>query len=248
MLVIPAIDIRGGKVVRLLRGDYEQETVYGTSPAGVAAAYVAAGASRVHLVDLDGARAGRPVNLAVLEAVARMAAPVPVQCGGGLRDEESVVAAFTAGAAMVILGSAAVKDPAWVGRLAEKWPGRILVSLDTRGGKVAVGGWLEDTGVALEDAASGLIDRGITTFIYTGIEQDGTGDGPDLAGVQTLAGLGAEVIAAGGVGRLGDLRRLDEAGAFGAIIGRALFEGRIDLRTAIAAAGGDHGPADDPRH
>ncbi|MHB8928471.1 MAG: 1-(5-phosphoribosyl)-5-[(5-phosphoribosylamino)methylideneamino]imidazole-4-carboxamide isomerase [Bacillota bacterium] len=238
MLVIPAVDLRGGRAVRLLRGDYAAETVYADDPAAVAAAFVAQGARVIHVVDLDGARSGRPLNLAAFGRIAAAVKQAAVQFGGGLRDDGAVAAAFAAGAARVVLGSAAVARPEWVEDVARRHPGAVLVSLDARGGRLAVNGWREGTQADALEVARGLMDRGLHRFIYTDIDRDGTGDGPDLRGVEALAALGCSVIASGGVGSLADLRRLAAAGARAAIVGRAIYEGRVDLRAAVDAVRG----------
>ncbi len=261
MLVIPAIDLRGGRVVRLRRGDYAAETAYADDPAAVALAFAAAGARLIHVVDLDGARDGRPVNLAALRRIGEAVdaggppgetrpagtsviggANCSVQFGGGLRDDEAIATATAGGAGRLVLGSAAVADPAWVEAVARRLPGRVLVSLDARDGRLAVHGWRETTRTNVLDVAGRLMDRGVAEFVYTDINRDGTGDGPDLRGVEALAALGCSVIASGGVGSLEDLRRLAAAGAAGAIVGRALYEGSVDLREAIETLSGGHDP------
>jgi len=258
MLVIPAIDLRGGRVVRLLRGDHAAETVYADDPAGVAAAFAADGARVIHIVDLDGARQGRPVNLDLVKRItggigagAPFGAAGPpdadgatgvvapaVQFGGGLRDDDAVFAAVAAGVDRLVFGSAAVANPGWVEAVVRRFPGRILVSLDARGGRIAVGGWLETTRADALEVARRLMDRGVSEFVYTDIDRDGTGGGPDLRGVEALTALGCSVIASGGVGNLEDLSRLAATGAAGAIVGRALYEGRIRLREAIEMVSG----------
>lgn len=245
LTLYPAIDIRGGRAVRLLQGDYDRETGYDADPADAARRWVDGGASIVHVVDLDGARAGRPVNLAVIERIAA-AVDVPVQVGGGLRDTGSVEAVFDAGAARAVLGTSAQRDPDLLGGLAAAHGERIVASVDARGGRVAVEGWERPTETAVEDAIEALGSRGVRRFVYTPVEVDGTLEGPGIDGLDPVldacAATGAELIYSGGVGTLEDLIRL---GGFadrplgGAIVGRALYERRFTVTEALGALAGN---------
>jgi phosphoribosylformimino-5-aminoimidazole carboxamide ribotide isomerase len=241
----PAIDIRGGRAVRLLRGDYDRETGYDADPVEAARRWVDGGAEILHVVDLDGARAGEPANLGVVERIAA-AVDVPVQAGGGLRDRESVEAAFEAGAARAVLGTAAQRDPGLAGALAGLYGGRIVVSVDARGGRVAVAGWEEETGTEVEEAIAALAGTGVRRFVHTPVEVDGTLAGPGLARLGPVLDAceraGAELIYSGGVGTLDDLallRDLGRPGLSGVIVGRALYERRFTVTAAIATLGGD---------
>lgn len=233
MDVIPAIDLQAGRCVRLLRGEFDQETVYGTDPAAVARRWREAGARLVHVVDLDGARAGRPVQL---EVVRRIAGVMPVQVGGGLRNEEHVMQALEAGVQRVVVGTAAL-DEDLIGRLAERHGDRLVVALDTRDGRVAVQGWTETSEHSLVDLAQALWQAGVQRFLHTDVERDGTMTTPNYASLEALIAVGAPVIASGGVASLDQIRRLQALGAEAAIVGRALYEGAFDLEEAVAVAG-----------
>ena len=236
----PAIDLRDGRCVRLYQGDYGRETVYGEDPVAQALAFEAEGAAWIHVVDLDAARTGEPLNRPVVAAIAA-AVSVPVQTGGGVRDEAAAEALIDAGVARVVLGTAALEHPDLVRRLAPRFP--VAVGLDARGREVAVRGWEEGSGRDLLDVAREFADAGVAALVVTEIGRDGTLDGPDLEGLAAvLAATSIDVIASGGVGSLDDLRALDrlEAGGrvlAGAIVGRALYEGAFsltDARTAVA--------------
>lgn len=243
MDLYPAIDLRGGRCVRLLQGDYERETDYGDDPVGVATGFVASGARWVHVVDLDAARSGEPVNRPVVAAVAAAvrAAGGRVQSGGGVRSEAAADALFDAGVSRVVLGTAAMDDPELVRRLAGAHPGGVAVGLDTRGGEVAVRGWTEGSGQQLLDVVPRFADAGVASLIVTEIGRDGTLEGPDLAGLASvLAATDIEVVASGGVGVLADVVALDdlEVGGrrlAGAIVGKALYEGAFTVSDAVAA-------------
>jgi phosphoribosylformimino-5-aminoimidazole carboxamide ribotide isomerase len=236
MELYPAIDIRGGRCVRLLQGDYDRETVYGDDPVAVAKGYEAAGAPWVHVVDLDAARSGRPENRSVVAAVAGSVG-VPVQSGGGVRSEEAAEALLSAGVRRVVIGTAALRDPELVRRLAAAWPGRIAVGIDGRGGEAAVQGWTEGSGVSVLDAVAHFEDAGVAAVIVTDIGRDGTLTGPDLTGLAAvLDRTSIDVIASGGVGSLDDLRSLAGLGRLsGVIVGKALYEGVFTVEEAIAA-------------
>ncbi len=247
MLVIPAIDLKGGRCVRLRQGRMDEATVYGDDPAAVARRWAEAGARRIHVVDLDGAFAGRPENREAIRAI-RRAVDVPIELGGGIRDRATAEALFTEGVDYVILGTAALEDPDLVARLAEAHPERVLVGIDARAGRVAVRGWADVTDVAAEDLARDLAGRGAAGFIFTDIERDGMQTGVNLEATAAFArAAGRPVIASGGVSTLRDIERLiplEAHGVVGVITGRALYEGTLDLAEAIAVA---QGPAGGPR-
>ena len=234
--LFPAIDILGGRCVRLLQGDYGQETVYGNDPAAQARAFQDAGATWVHIVDLDAARTGDPVNRPVMAEVAATL-DVPVQAGGGVRTLDDARTLFDAGVSRVVMGTAAIEDPELVDQVADL--GRVAVGLDIRGEEVAVRGWTEGTGLLLTDAFERFSNRGTDAFVITQIERDGTLQGPDLEGLAAaLATTGVDVVASGGVGRPSDLKDLADLAVAGRrlagiILGRALYEGTIDLAAAI---------------
>jgi phosphoribosylformimino-5-aminoimidazole carboxamide ribotide isomerase len=240
VILYPAIDIRGGKAVRLLQGDYERETTYDADPVDAAARWAGEGAEFLHVVDLDGARAGTPQNL---DAVQRIAAAVdcPIQVGGGLRDAESVAAVLEAGAKRVVIGTAALRDPDFLQQALAEHGDQVVVSVDTRGGKVSLSGWTETSDVDVADAVSELSDRGVTRFLCTAIEVDGTMEGPGMEDLQNVfTATAARVIASGGVGELVDLQmlatfaRVYAPNLEGVIVGRALYEHRFTVPEAIA--------------
>ena len=234
--LFPAIDILGGRCVRLLQGDYGQETVYGNDPVAQARAFQDAGATWVHIVDLDAARTGDPVNRQVVAEVAATL-DVPVQAGGGVRTLDDARTLFDAGVSRVVMGTAAIEDPELVDQVADL--GRVAVGLDIRGEEVAVRGWTEGTGLLLTDAFERFSNRGTDAFVITQIERDGTLQGPDLEGLAAaLATTGVDVVASGGVGRPSDLKDLADLAVAGRrlagiILGRALYEGTVDLAAAI---------------
>lgn len=237
MILYPAIDIRGGAAVRLLQGDYARETAYDADPAEAAARWAGEGAEFLHVVDLDGAKAGAPRNL---EAVRRIAAlGCPIQVGGGLRDDSAVEAVLEAGAARVVIGTAALRDPEFLDRALERHGERVVVSVDARGGMVSLSGWTEATGRDVAATVAELAGRGVSRFLCTEIDVDGTMDGPALAELRRIAAAtGAAVIASGGVGELADLEALARempANVEGAIVGRALYERRFTVAEGIAA-------------
>jgi phosphoribosylformimino-5-aminoimidazole carboxamide ribotide isomerase len=243
MVCIPAIDVRAGRCVRLLKGDFAEETVYG-DPVELAVAYEAAGASLLHVVDLDAAREGGRPNGKLIEAIVA-ATTVPVQLGGGIRDEASAEAALASGIARVVLGTAGVEDPALVRRLAERHPGRIVAGLDHRrvGDRrvVAVRGWAEASGIDLEDALAAFEGAPLASVVVTDIGRDGTLEGPDLEGyAAALSITSVPLVASGGIGSLEDLRRLaglEAAGRrlAGVVVGKALLSGAFALEEAIGA-------------
>lgn len=242
--VIPAVDLRGGRCVRLTRGDYGAETVYADDPVTVAAGWVAQGARRLHLVDLDGAREGRPVHLEVLRAVAALG--VPVQFGGGLRTLADVERCLAAGARRAILGTRALGDPDFLAEVRRRFGDAVLVSLDVRDGRAVVAGWRETSGLGVDGAARLLEEAGQREIIVTDAGRDGTLGGVDEGLFAAMARRGFAVMAAGGVGSLADVealaglaRRLREDGApgrlAGVVVGKALYEGRLSLPQALAA-------------
>ncbi len=240
MELFPAIDVRDGRAVRLYQGDYDRETVYNDDPVAQALAFAAEGARWIHVVDLDAARTGRPVNRHVVGAIVD-AVDVPVQTGGGIRDEETAEQLFEAGVARIVLGTAALEQPAFARRLAGRFP--VAVGLDARGREVAVRGWEKGSGRDLLDVAREFADAGVEALIVTEIGRDGTLTGPDLDGLaEVLDATDLPVVASGGVGTLDDLRALDALTSTGrhlagAIVGRALYEGAFTLPEALAAAG-----------
>jgi phosphoribosylformimino-5-aminoimidazole carboxamide ribotide isomerase len=236
VIVYPAIDIRGGRCVRLVEGDFARETAFDADPADAARRWVAAGAEWLHVVDLDGAVQGAPVNVQAIRAI-RAAIAVPIQLGGGLRSVEHVTEAFDLGIDRIILGTAALQTPDVVARVAARWADRLAVGLDARDGKLAASGWLEQTDETVESAALRLRQIGVRGFVFTDIKRDGTLTGPNLSALDRLVDLlGHGVIASGGVGTVADVAAVAQTGADGVIIGRALYDGRVDLPAAIAAA------------
>ncbi|HET8813795.1 MAG TPA: 1-(5-phosphoribosyl)-5-[(5-phosphoribosylamino)methylideneamino]imidazole-4-carboxamide isomerase [Solirubrobacterales bacterium] len=238
VILYPAIDIRGGKAVRLLQGDYERETAYDTDPADAAVRWAGEGAEFLHVVDLDGAKAGAPQNL---DAIRRIAAAVdcPIQVGGGLRDADSVASVLDAGAERVVIGTAALRDPQFLEQALDAQGERVVVSLDTRGGKVSVAGWTETSDLEAAEAAADLSQRGAQRFLCTAIEVDGTMEGPAIEQLNEIAAATpAQIIASGGVGDLSHLEELARDAApniEGAIVGRALYEKRFTVSEGIAA-------------
>lgn len=238
MILYPAIDIRGGGAVRLLRGDYDRETAYDADPAEAARRWAAEGAEFLHVVDLDGAREGEPRNL---EAVARIAESVetPIQVGGGLRDDDSVERALESGAQRVVIGTAALRDPGFLERTLERHGDMVVVSVDSRGGRVALSGWAEQGDADVVEVVAELGSRGVARFLCTAIEVDGTMQGPAIEELGRIAAAtSSRVIASGGVGSLADLEALAAAAASnveGAIVGRAIYEGRFTVADGITA-------------
>lgn len=231
MILYPAIDLKGGQCVRLLRGAMDAATVYNDDPAAQARAFRDAGCAWVHVVDLDGAFAGRPVNAGAVRAILA-AVDVPVQLGGGIRDRAGIEAWLEAGVARVVLGTVALRDPALVIAACKAHPGRVAVGIDARAGKVAVEGWAETAEVTAEQLALKFEDAGVAAIVFTDIDRDGAMQGPNLAATAALARrLSTPVIASGGVSSLDDLRAiagLAADGVAGAIVGRALYDGRVD--------------------
>ncbi len=240
MDVIPAIDVLEGRCVRLYQGDYDRSQVFNDNPTEVARQWVEQGASRLHVVDLDGAKAGQPVNTKAIEAIVQ-AVPVPVQVGGGLRDRTGVTQLLDIGVERVILGTAAVEDHTLVQQLCEEFPGKIVVGIDARNGRVATRGWLETSDVAATELAQQMSQLGVAAIIYTDIHRDGTLSGPNLDALRELArAVSVPVIASGGVSSITDLLSLlalEPLGVRGVIVGRALYTGDVSLKEAIQAVG-----------
>lgn len=242
MILFPAIDLKGGQCVRLVKGDMAQATVFNTDPADQARQFAAAGAEWLHLVDLDGAFAGRPVNEPAVEAILSATA-LPVQLGGGIRDMARIEAWLKKGITRVILGTVALKDPDLVRSACRTFPGKIAVGIDAKGGKVAVEGWAETSELSALDLARRFEDAGVAAIIYTDIDRDGLLQGVNVTATAELAAaLAIPVIASGGVSALDDIEKLLDAlpqsrarggGIVGVISGRAIYDGRLDLKAAL---------------
>jgi phosphoribosylformimino-5-aminoimidazole carboxamide ribotide isomerase len=237
VILYPAIDLKDGRCVRLVRGEMTSATVFNDDPAAQARDFAAAGTHWIHVVDLDGAFAGKPRNAAAVEAIVK-AAPVKVQLGGGIRDQATLEAWLDKGVTRVVLGTAAVKNPNLVREACRRWPGRIALGIDARGGKVAVEGWAETSAIAALDLARRFEDAGAAAIIYTDIDRDGALQGVNVEATAVLArALKTPVIASGGISSLDDLAALRAHaadGIAGAIVGRALYDGRVDLKSALA--------------
>ena len=238
MEIIPAIDLRGGNCVRLYQGDYAQETVFSDDPLAIAERWQAEGGQRLHIVDLDGAHSGNPANLAAITAITRRL-DIPVQVGGGIRSVDTAATLLEAGAARIVIGTAAVANPDLVAELCRRFGGeRVIVALDARDGRVAIRGWTETAPVTATELARRMADLGVRRLLYTDISRDGTLEEPNYAATAALArDSGLPVLAAGGVGAPAHIAQLAGTGAEAAIIGRALYTGDITLAEARAAAG-----------
>jgi phosphoribosylformimino-5-aminoimidazole carboxamide ribotide isomerase len=233
VIVYPAIDIRGGRCVRLVEGDFARETAFDADPVDAANRWTAAGATWIHVVDLDGAVSGATANR---DAIARIvsAIDVPIQLGGGIRTAADVEHTFALGVQRAILGTSAIREPEAVVALIERWGDRIAVGLDARNGLLAAAGWLEQTDVSALERAQLLLDAGLRHLIYTDIHRDGTLQGPNLGALSAMTAIGGTaVIASGGIGSIDDIDAVRETGAGGVIVGRALYDGRVDLAEAI---------------
>jgi len=238
VLILPAIDLRGGLCVRLRQGDYAQETIFGDDPAAMAQRWVQLGAKYLHIVDLDGAKEGRPVNGDSIRRIVESAG-VPCELGGGLRSEEHIRQALAWGVDRVVLGTQALKDPDWLHGIAQRFPGKIALGIDAKQGKVATDGWLQVTERPAIDLAHECAAWPLAAIVYTDISRDGMLEGPNFTAVAAMAAaVRLPVIASGGVTTLDDIRRLAQLGLAGCIIGRALYEGRIDLKEAIKVGSG----------
>ena len=234
MEIFPAIDLLGGKAVRLLKGDYGRSTEYSADPEAVARAFAQCGVGYVHVVDLDGARTGEPAHLPLIGDIVR-ASGLKVEVGGGIRSEDTAARCLDAGVWRVILGTAAVEQPGLAERLAARYGGRIAVGVDARDGRVAVRGWLKDTDLTIGDMCGRLLDWGITSVIVTDISRDGAMQGPNLKMYEELVKdyPALAVTASGGVRGHGDLLALKESGVAAAIVGRAYYDGAVDLKRAV---------------
>ncbi|NES83193.1 MAG: 1-(5-phosphoribosyl)-5-[(5-phosphoribosylamino)methylideneamino]imidazole-4-carboxamide isomerase [Moorea sp. SIO2B7] len=240
MEVIPAIDLLAGRCVRLYQGDYQRSQVFNDNPVEVARQWLEQGATRLHVVDLDGAKQGKPANLQAIEAIVR-AVSIPVQVGGGLRDRTSITQLLNLGVERTIVGTVAVEQPQLVQQLTQEFPGQIVVGIDARNGKVATRGWLETSQVAATELAQQMAQQGAAAIIYTDIHRDGTLTGPNLEALREMAtGVNIPVIASGGISSLTDLLSLlslEPLGVTGVIVGRALYTGDVNLSEAVQAIG-----------
>jgi phosphoribosylformimino-5-aminoimidazole carboxamide ribotide isomerase len=236
MLIIPAIDLKDGQCVRLLQGRMEDSTVFSDDPVAMAADWVNAGARRLHLVDLNGAFAGEPVNGGIVKAIAEAYPDLPIQIGGGIRSFETIQAYLDAGVQYVIIGTKAVKEPEFVFEACKRFPGHIIVGLDAKDGKVAIDGWAEVTDVDVIELAKQFKEAGVSAIVYTDISRDGMMQGVNVEATARLAQeCGIDVIASGGVTNIDDVRALAkvaDTGICGAITGRAIYEGTLDLSEA----------------
>ncbi len=243
MLLIPAIDLKQGKCVRLRQGRMEDDTVFSDDPVSVAARWVEAGAKRLHLVDLDGAFAGKPVNASVVGEIAKAFPELPIQIGGGIRDEETIDTYLAAGVQYVIIGTKAVNAPHFVGDVCVEFPGHIIVGLDAKDGKVATDGWSKLSGHDVIDMAQHFERDGVEAIIYTDISRDGMMQGVNVEATQKLAqAINIPVIASGGVTNMDDitaLQAVQDDGIMGTILGRSIYEGSIDLAEAIRLVDGE---------
>ncbi len=239
MLIYPAIDILGGKCVRLSRGKYDRVTVYSDNPVEFVSKWTAMGAGYIHVVDLDGARSGSPINNAVVGEIVRSSG-VPVQTGGGIRSLERIRELFKLGISRVILGTAAVKDSILVDSALEEFGDKIAVGVDALDGFVTTDGWEKSSRRKAVEFAHEMENRGIKTIIYTDISTDGMLSGPNLGAMKEMAqAVGCDIIASGGVSCLQDIIALEKTGVAGVIVGKALYEGKLDLKDAIEAIGGN---------
>ena len=250
MDLFPAIDLRGGRCVRLVEGDFDRETVYGDDPVAVAREFASAGARWIHVVDLDAAKTGDPLNRPIVASIAEaVGSAVSVQTGGGVRSLDDAAELIGSGVARVVVGTAAVEHPRLVSDMAARWPGQVAVGIDHRAGRVRSRGWSEDAGRDVRSVVGQAVASGATAVIVTDIARDGRLQGPDIEGLSDLlAGTGAPIIASGGVSGLDDIRALTAltvpeapgrafATLSGVIVGRAIYEGRVDVREALKAVG-----------
>lgn len=238
MLVIPAIDLKDGECVRLKQGRMEESTVFGADPVAMAGRWVDAGARRLHLVDLNGAFAGKPINGDAVRTIARAYPTLPIQIGGGIRSADIIEAYLSAGVSFVIIGTKAVKEPAFVSDMCRRFPNKIIVGIDAQDGKVATDGWAEVSDVLATDLAIRFANDGVSAIVYTDIARDGMMQGVNVPATVALAKVGGiPVIASGGVTNMDDIRALKQQashGILGAITGRAIYEGTLNLQQAQA--------------
>lgn len=238
MEVWPAIDLRDGRCVRLIQGDFARQIVFGNDPAAVARSWVEQGADRLHLVDLDGARTGKPGNFDAVRRIVE-AVDVPCQLGGGIRSEEVILEYLNMGVSRLVVGTMALRQPDWFRQLSRQFPGRMVLGVDARRGRVATDGWLETSDVAAEEMAAQWDDEPLAAIVYTDIATDGMLSGPNLKAMAAMQrAVRLPVIASGGIRSRRDVAQLAAAGMAGCIIGRALYEGTMTLAEAIRAAGG----------
>lgn len=236
MQIWPAIDLRGGKCVRLQQGDYQRETVFGDDAVAMARHWVAEGGEFLHLVDLDGARDGRPANLASVQAIVG-AVSIPCELGGGIRDEATIKQLLDLGLARLVIGTKALREPDWFRQMCRRFPQKLALGIDAREGRVATHGWLETSDVAATDMARQFTDEPLASIIYTDIATDGMLEGPNLTALDEMRrAVDLPVIASGGVTRADDVADLARIGVAGCIIGRALYERRLTLADALAAS------------
>jgi phosphoribosylformimino-5-aminoimidazole carboxamide ribotide isomerase len=237
MEIWPAIDLRGGKCVRLKQGDYGRETVFSDDPAAMARQWHAAGAEYLHLVDLDGARSGRVENWSAIEAIVA-AAPLVCELGGGIRDEQTIRRLLDVGLARLVIGTLAIRQPDWFRQMCRQFPGRLVLGIDARDGQVATDGWLETSRTDAVSLAQSFADEPIAAIVYTDISRDGMLQGPNLAALDTLRkAVALPVVASGGVTTADDVARLAALPMAGCIIGRALYEGTLTIAEALAHCG-----------
>ena len=237
MDIWPAIDLRGGKCVRLRQGDYQQETVFGDDPTAMARHWVALGAKYLHLVDLDGAREGRPVNVASVRAIVE-ASGVPCELGGGIRSEDSIKELLDLGLRRLVIGTLALREPKWFCRMCQKYPEQLVLGIDARGDRVATEGWIAQSVISVVELAGWFADQPIAALVYTDIATDGMLAGPNLPAMRKMqAAVRWPVVASGGVTTKEDVAHLAAVPMAGCIIGRALYEGTLTLPEALAAAG-----------
>lgn len=238
MIVIPAIDIKGGKCVRLLQGEMDRETVFSDDPVSMAEKWIRAGAELIHVVDLDGAVEKRPRNLEAISRIVEAAGAVPVQVGGGIRDAETLDMYLDRGVRRAVIGSVAIYDPEMVKAACKKYPGRIVLAIDARNGRVAVEGWTQTTETSAADLARQFEGSGVAAINFTDIERDGMQTGPNISAIREFArAINIPVVASGGVSCLEDIKRLsalEPDGVVGVITGRAIYDGSLDLQSAVA--------------
>ncbi len=236
MQIWPAIDLRGGRCVRLVQGDYARETVYGDDPAAMARRWVGEGAKFLHLVDLDGARDGKLINRDAVSAIVK-AVDVPAELGGGVRDEAAIRELLTLGLSRVVVGTKAIREPDWLREMCRLFPRQIVLGIDAKDGRVATDGWLEVSDVPATELARQFADQPLAAIVYTDIATDGMLAGPNVAAMRDMAAaVDLPVIASGGVTSIADVKQLADSGVAGCIIGRALYEGKLELADALAAA------------
>ena len=237
MEIWPAIDLRDGKCVRLVQGDFDRQTIYADDPVEVARRWVELGARRLHLVDLDGARDGRAANQDVARSIVE-AVKIPCQLGGGIRDEETITRLLAAGLSRLVIGTRAVRDPDWLGDVCRRFPGQLVVGIDARDGRVATDGWYEVSDLDAVEMAVQLAGEPLAALVYTDIARDGMLQGPNLEAMQSMQQeVNMPVIASGGVTTLDDVQSLADVGMAGCIIGKALYENRLSLPDILETAG-----------